>query len=221
VKLNSAGSVVDYFTPFDQATMDAGNLDLSSAGPSLLVDQPGATPHLLVTAAKGGTIYVVNRDNMGHFHSGSDSQIYQTIPDALAHGGPEQGNYSTPVFFNNRIYYAAIDDNLKTFQLTGGFFTTTPTSQSAVTYPNRGGAFSVSANGTSNGILWAIQDNNPSIGVLRAYDANNVATEFYNSSQAGTRDNFGVATKFSFPVVVNGKVYVVGQGQVVVYGLLP
>ncbi len=221
VKMNSAGNVVDYFTPFDQATMDSGNFDLSSAGPALLVDQPGATPHLMVTAAKGGTIYVINRDNMGHFHSGNDSQIYQTIPNALAHGGPEEGNYSAPVFFNNRVYYAAINDNLKTFQLTNGFFTTTPTSQSTVTYPNRGGSFSVSANGTSNGILWAIQDNNPSNGVLRAYDPNNLGTEYYNSNQAGIRDNFGVATKFAHPVVINGKVYVMSQGQVVVYGLLP
>jgi hypothetical protein len=221
VKLNSAGSVVDYFTPFDQSIMDTGNFDLSSAGPALLVDQPGATPHLMVTAAKGGTIYVINRDNMGHFHSGSDSQIYQSIPNAVAHGGSEEGNYSAPVFFNNRIYYAAINDNLKTFQLVNGFFTTTPTSQSAVTYPARGGAFSVSANGTSNGILWAIQDNNPSSGVLRAYDPNNLATEFYNSNQAGTRDNFGVATKFAHPVVINGRVYVVSQGSIVAYGLLP
>ena len=221
IKMNAAGSVVDYFTPFDQSTMDTGNFDLSSAGPALLVDQPGTVSHLMVTAAKGGTIYVLNRDNMGHFHSGSDSQIYQTIPNAVAHGGSEEGNYSAPVFFNNRIYYAAINDNLKTFQLQSGFFTTTPTSQSAVTYPTRGGAFSVSANGSSSGILWAIQDNNPSNGVLRAYDPNNLATEFYNSNQAGTRDNFGVAVKFAHPVVINGKVYVMSQGQVVVYGLLP
>jgi len=77
------------------------------------------------------------------------------------------------------------------------------------------------ANGTSNGILWAMQDNSPSNGVLRAYDANNLATELYNTSQAGARDTFGLGTKFSIPLVANGKVFIVSQGQLVAYGLLP
>jgi hypothetical protein len=187
----------------------------------LLVDQPGATPHLLVAAAKGGTIYVVNRDNMGHFQSTGNSQIVQSIADALPHGGAEEGNYSTPVFFSGNVYFGAVNDNLKIFRFTNGLLSTSFTSQSAVTYPNRGASFAVSANGTNNGILWAMQDNNPSDGVLRAYNANNLASELYNSSQAGTRDSFGLATKFSIPLVANGKVFVISQGQLVAFGLLP
>jgi hypothetical protein len=201
--------------------MESQNVELSSAGAVLLIDQPFSTPHRLVTAAKTGTIYVVNRDNMGHFQSGSDSQIIQSLPGILPHGSQEEGNYSAPVFFNNNIYYAAVNDNLKIFRFTNGLLSTAPASQSAVTYPNRGGSFAVSANGTTNGVLWAVQDNSPSTGVLRVYDANNLSTELYNSSQAGSRDTLGFGTKFSIPLVANGKVFAVSQTQLVVYGLLP
>jgi chitodextrinase len=222
VKLSPSGNVVDYFTPYDQGVMEAQNLDLSSAGPVLLVDQPGTVPHLLISAAKGGTIYVVNRDNMGHYQSNSNSQIIQSIPDALRHGGDEEGNYSSPVFFNNHVYFGAVSDTIKAFQLSNGLLSTTPTSQTAQTYPNRGASFAVSANGTNNAILWAVQDNSPSNGVLRAYDANNLGTEFYDSAQAGPRDDFGLATKFHSPLVANGKVFLVTYDhQLVGFGLLP
>jgi hypothetical protein len=221
VKLSPSGTVTDYFTPFDQASMEQFNFDLSSAGPVLLIDQPGATPHRLVAAAKTGTIYVVNRDNMGHFQSSSDSQIIQSLPGILPHGGPEQGNYSAPAFFNNNVYFGAVTDNIKLFKFTNGVLSSAPVSQSPETYPNRGAFFAVSANGTSNGVLWAMQDNSPSNGVLRAYDASNLATELYNSNQAGNRDTFGVGTKLCIPLVANGKVYIVAQGQLVAFGLLP
>jgi hypothetical protein len=221
IKLSPSGVVTDYFTPHDQGVMEQQNLELSSAGPVLLIDQPGPQPHRLVTAAKTGTIYVVNRDNMGHFQTGNDNQIIQSLPGILPHGGQEEGNYSAPAYFNGNIYYGAVRDNLKIFRFTNGVLSSTPVSQSAVTYPNRGASFAVSANNTSNGILWAVQDNTPSAGVLRAYDANNVATELYNTTQAGTRDALGFATKFSIPLVVNGKVFVVSSTQVVAYGLLP
>jgi hypothetical protein len=221
VKLGSNGSVVDYFTPFDQANMESQNFDLSSAGPVLLLDQPGSFPHLLIAAAKTGTIFVVNRDNMGHFHSGNDSQIVQSLVGILPHGMAEEGNYSAPAFFNGYVYFAAVNDSLKAFKLTNGLLSTGPTSHSLDIYPNRGGAFSVSGNGNANGIVWAIQDNNPGNGVLHAYDAGNLATELYNTSQAGSRDTLGLATKFSIPLVANGKVFVGSQTQLVVYGLLP
>jgi hypothetical protein len=221
VKLSSSGSVVDYFTPFDQANMESQNFDLSSAGPTLLIDQPGPFPHLMITAAKTGTIYVLNRDNMGHFHAGSDSQIVQSLAGILPHGMSEEGNYSAPAFFNGYVYFAAVNDTLKAFQLTNGLLSNGFTSQSLDVYPNRGGAFMVSGNGNTNGIVWAMQDNNPGNGVLHAYDAGNLGTELYNSSQAGSRDALGVAAKFSIPLVANGKVFVGTRTQLVVYGLLP
>jgi hypothetical protein len=221
VKLNSAASLVDYFTPFDQSNMEQQNFDLSSAGPVLLIDQPGSFPHEMIAAAKTGTIYVINRDNMGHFNSGSDSQIIQSLPGILPHGMAEEGNYSAPAYFNGYVYFAAVNDNLKAFQLTNGLLSLAPTSQSLDVYPNRGGSFAVSGNGNANGIIWAMQDNNPANGTLHAYDATNLANELYNTNQAGARDVFGVATKFSIPLVANGKVIIGAQNQIVVYGLLP
>ena len=114
-----------------------------------------------------------------------------------------------------------MNDTLKAFQLTNGLLSNGPTSHSLDIYPNRGGSFAVSANGNTNGIVWAVQDNNPGSGVLYAYDASNLGNEFYNSGQAGSRDTLGVASKFSIPLVANGKVFVVAQTQLVVFGLLP
>jgi chitodextrinase len=221
VKLGSSGSVLDYFTPHDEATLESQDLDLASAGPVLLVDQPGPNPHLLITAAKGGTIYVVNRDNMGHFKSGNDNQIVQSLVGILPNGTLEEGNFSAPAYFNGYVYFAAVNDTLKAFRLSNGLLSNGPTSHSLDIYPNRGGSFAVSGNGNNNGIIWALQDNNPGNGVLHAYDAGNLSNEFYNSRQAGSRDTLGVATKFSIPLVANGKVFVGSQSQLVVYGLLP
>jgi hypothetical protein len=221
VKLGPSGSVLDYFTPHDQSNMESQDLDLASAGPVLLVDQPGPNPHLLITAAKTGTIYVVNRDNMGHFKSGNDDQIVQSLVGILPNGTLEEGNFSSPAFFNGYVYFAAVNDTLKAFQLSNGLLSNGPTSHSLDIYPNRGGSFAVSDNNNTNGIIWAVQDNYPANGVLHAYDTGNLANEFYNTSQAGSRDTLGVATKFSIPLVANGKVFVGSQSQLVVYGLLP
>ena len=221
VKLGPSGSVVDYFTPYDQATMEQYNYDLSSGGPVLLIDQSGTTPHRLVAAGKTGTIYVVNRDDMGHFQPGSDSQIIQSLPGVLPHGTEEEGNYSAPVFFNNNVYFGAVSDTLKIFQFTNGTLSSAPVSQSAVTYPNRGASFAVSANGTTNGLLWAVQDNTPAGGTLRVYDASDLSKELYNSDASGSRDTLGLATKFSIPLIANGKAFVVTPTQVTAYGLLP
>jgi hypothetical protein len=224
-KLSTSGSVLDYFTPYNQANMASTNIELGSGGPVLLVDQTsGPYPHLLISAGKDGTIYVVNRDNMGHFNSNNNNQIVQYLPNALLNSDAESGNYSSPVYFNGYVYFAAVNDHLKAFQLTNGLLSTAPTSQASVTYPYRGGSFAISANGTNNGILWAMQDNTfgtPDSGVLRAYDAGNLASELYNTTQAGTRDALDVANKFSIPLVANGKVFVVSHTQLLAYGLLP
>jgi hypothetical protein len=224
IKLSTQGTVVDYFTPHDQANLASQDLDLSSAGPTLLVDQAGSYPHVLITAGKGGTIYVINRENMGHYNANSDNQIIQSLPNVLLHSNLDNGNFSSPVFFNGFAYFSAVSDHLKAFQMTNGLLSAAPSSQSAAVFSNRGGSFAISANGASNGILWVMQDNapnNPSNGVLIAYDAGNLTNEFYDTSQAGSRDALDVANKFSIPLVANGKVFVVSQTHLIAYGLLP
>jgi hypothetical protein len=165
---------------------------------------------------------------MGHFNASNDNQIVQSLVSALPNGSAEIGNFSTPVYFNGYVYFGAVNDTLRAFQLTNGQLSTAPTSQSAALYRVRGASFAISANGNSNGILWSIQNNGAdpnndvgSPGVLFAYDANNLANELYDSTQAGSRDTMDNAAKFSIPLVVNGKVFVAGQTQLTAFGLLP
>jgi hypothetical protein len=221
LKIGTNGSLVDYFTPYNQAAMETGNLDFSSSGPTLLVNQPGTYPHLLIAAAKLGTIFVLNRDNLGQYNANNNDQVVQSLISILPNGTQETGNYSAPMYFNGYVYFGAVSDNLKAFQLTNGLLSGGPTSQSPEIYPNRGGSFSVSANGSSNGIVWAVQDNSPSNGVLYAYNAANLSDELYNSNQVASRDALGVAMKMNVPAVANGKVFVIANEKLVVYGLLP
>ena len=85
-------------------------------------------------------------------------------------------------------------------------------------FGHRGSEPTISANGTHNAILWAIEYvTGGGNGVLHAYDATDVSREIYNSLQSGTRDTLGSAAKFSVPTVVNGRVYVGAQSQLAIF----
>jgi hypothetical protein len=212
-------SASDYFTPSNQAYLEDHALDLGSGG-VLLMPPQSTTPHnLLVTAGKYNLIYVINRDNLGHY----------TMRQVIQKNFNIKGLFSTPTFWNNRLYFAGTDytgdDSPKAFSVSGGRMSTYPTSQAGI-YPYPGAVTVVSANGTKHGILWALQHGGTSSGndVLHAYNALNLTNEFYNSDQAGSRDLPGVVgNQFESIIVDNGKVYVpsTGQHQLSVYGLLP
>jgi chitodextrinase len=218
LRLSTTGTVMDSFTPHDEGNIDNGNLDLDAGGMILLPDQPGPHPHLLVSAGKNGTIYVVDRDNMGRFHAAD--QNVQTLDNIFPFGTPLPGNYSSPVYFNGAVYFAPVADTVQMFKLTNGLLSTTPTSTTPQAFAYPGGALAISANGNTNGILWAVQKNGQAAGTLRAYDASNLAIELYNSDQAGSRDRLDVAAKFSIPLVINGRVYVASEGKLTIFGFL-
>jgi hypothetical protein len=222
VKTNPVGSVLDYFTPFDQAALDADDTDFGAGGVLLLPDQPGAHPHLVITAGKNGTIHLLDRDSLGRYTS-NDSQAVQVLRDIFPFAAPPwPGNYSSPVYFNGTVYYSPVADALKAFPLSNGVLATAPTSESAALFAYRGGSLAISANGAADAILWAVEKKDTDApGVLHAYDPANLAIELYNSSQAGGRDTLDVAGAFSVPLVANGKVFVGAASQLVVYGLLP
>ena len=68
VKLSSTlTSVVDLFTPKNQAALDEGDTDFGSGGVLVLPDQPGSTPHLAVAAGKDGNMYLMNEDHLGGY----------------------------------------------------------------------------------------------------------------------------------------------------------
>jgi len=222
IKLSPSGAVLDSFTPYDEATMSEQDKDLGSAGALLLPDQSGTHPHLMLSAGKTGTVYLIDRDNMGHHNPNNDGQIVQSLIGIFPSGGITNGNFISPVYFNGSVYFSPIADTLKAFQLSNGLLPTAPTSESVVSYPYPGGPLAISANGNTGGVLWAVQRNGASSpGVLRAYDANDLDTELYNSNQAGARDTLPVGTKFSAPLVANGKVFVSSTGQLTVFGPLP
>ena len=225
IRMTTAGVVTDYFTPMNQDALNQGNHDLGSGGALLLPDQPGAHAHEMVSSGKDGTIYLVDRDNMGHY-STTANNIVQTLPNIFPHGTPEPGNFIPPVYYGGYVFFSPLADNLQAFKLTNGLLSTSATLRSAVVFPDRGGPMSVSANGSNNGILWAVQRNGTGApGVLYAYDPLNstggVLKELYNSSAAGSRDTLDIASKFSSPLVANGKVFVAGVSTLTVYGLLP
>lgn len=221
VELSSTGglTVASYFTPYNAVQESQGDLDLGSGGPLLLPYQNGATyPNLAVGAGKDGNLYLVNRENMGGFNSQNNSQIVEEIPSAFA----GHGVYSTPAYWQGYLYYWATFDYLRIFQLTDGLIGTTPIATSSYALASPGATPVISADGNTNGIVWALDTSKTLTGpaVLHALNAR-TAAELYNSAQSGTRDKAGNAVRFTLPTVANGKVYVGTAAELDVYGLLP
>jgi hypothetical protein len=220
VKLSTQSglAVADYFTPSNQAYLNSNDLDLGSGGVLVLPDQPGLHPHLLVQAFKLGTVFVVDRDNMGHFNPAADN-VVEEIPGALT------GEWGAPAYFNGTIYCNGVGDVLKAFHLFGSNqLSAAPVSAAASGLGYPGATPSISANGATNGIVWSLQVDAFSSGgpaVLHAYDASDVSRELYNSNQNSSRDQAGPAVEFTVPTVANGHVYVGTANSVCVYGLLP
>ena len=225
LRLSTTGglAVADYFTPHDQAALAASDTDLGSGGPVLLPDEAGSAthPHLILGAGKAGVIYLVDRDAMGHFNSANDAQIVQTVSGAI------NGVFSSPAYFNHRLYYQGVGDHLKVLSINNARLSTPALSQSSGTIGFPGATPSISANGTNNAIAWVLDNSAVTSGtpsgpaVLHAFNAYNLAKELYNSKQPGSRDTASYAVKTTVPTVVNGKVYVGGASAVSVFGLLP
>jgi hypothetical protein len=243
LKLDGNLNVLDYFTPNDQACRRQNDLDLGSAGPMALPTQPGNVPNEIVIAGKGGTpcdsnpatslIYLLNQDNLGQYNTTQDQAVEEVA-------GSARGYWSSPAYWQGAngsyVYSAGVTeesgkgDTLKMFTVTNGLLSTTATAQSTNIFPV-GATPSVSSNGTSNGIVWAIErpsalgvQPGASAAVLYAYDATNVSNMLYNSasqlSNGVVRDRGGCANKFAVPTIANGKVYVGTQNELDIFGLL-
>jgi len=209
--------VQDYFTPDDQAKLSKNDLDLGSGAGLLLPSQSGKFPDEIVSAGKQGLIYVVNRLNMGKFNS-QKNNVIQTVR------GSAGGYWSSPAYWNNMIYYSGNQDFLSQYSLSQGLLSKSPVYQAPTQFAV-GSTPSVSANGTTNGIVWAIERKLKDKGVfppevLHAYDGTKISNELYNTSQAGTRDVLGSGITFAVPTVMNGKVYVGTGNKLDVLGLL-
>jgi hypothetical protein len=211
---NGAIQIQDSFTPSNQADLNGADRDLGSGGVVLLPDQAGAHPRELVQVGKSGTLFVVDRDAMGGY-STSSNNVVQEFENAIG-----LGIWGMPAYWNGNAYFWGKNDKLKVYSVAAGKLSTAFTGSDVIGFPAP--SPSISSNGATNGILWAIQsDMYESEGneILRAYDATN-AKALYTSSQNSSRDVAPQAIKFAVPTVSNGKVYVTGAGKVSVYGLL-
>jgi hypothetical protein len=235
VELNAANgqlSLADYFTASNKVALDQADEDLGSGGTMLLPDQPGPFPHLMVETGKQGTIYLLNRDNLGGYKKGPNGgdNVVQELPQGVA------GVWGSPAFFltdpstnSGLIYYHGSGDVLRSFRLVNGKLTAvTPVGKDRFNFP--GAQPSITSNGTQDGIVWEIETDSYSNGgptILHAYDALNLSDELYrsdlevasNAKSAWLRDRLGPATKFTVPTITDGHVYVGTGNSISVFGL--
>ncbi len=236
-------NVLDTFTPLDQNCRAHNDMDLGSGGPMLLPTQTGSVPNELLISGKGGPpcdldpsaspIYVLNQNALGGYNATQDQDVQEIA-------GAEGGYWSSPAYWQSAsgayVYFAGTTANagrgdyLKMYSVTNGLLSTAPVATSSTNYPD-GATPSISANGTADGVLWAIERPDAlgvlpgkQAAVLYAYDATNVTTPIYSSSSAVSegvlRDRGGCANKMAVPTIANGRVYVGTQNELDVFGLL-
>jgi hypothetical protein len=229
--------VLSYFTPFNQLSLEATDTDQGSGGLLLLppVTVSSVTKNYLVQTGKDANIYLADQSSLGGFNSSSNSGVAQELKGNLS-----GGVWGSPGYWNGSIYYGAASDGssssdpMRAFPFnsggTGLISSASSTTSATKIFGFSGPTPSVSAVGTSNGIVWGLDNaqwntwcaDSSSCQALYAYDATNLNMMLYNSNQAsGGRDLDGGAVKFTVATVANGKVYVGNQNSVTVYGLLP
>ncbi len=234
---NGQMTVEDEFTPYDEALLDGQDGDLGSGGPVLLPTQTltsGKTLNPLVQIGKSGMIYILDRNNLGGFNTAGD-QIVQEVQTPITEGyNWGAGVWGSEAYWNNNIYsggtnpgasgtYTGDGNRLTAYSFVNGVLSTAPTSQSHEIFGFPGPTPSVSANGTTYGVVWALKtDPLESVGfaTLLAYDATNLANTLYSSNDKLSRDNPGPGVRWSVPTIANGKVYAGAYGELSVYGLL-
>ena len=218
--VTGALSLADFFTPYDQATLNTYDWDLSSAGLTILPDQTtGAYSHLALTGGKEGTLYLLNRDGMGGYNSSSNGQIVQEVVGAIRGSVPHQavdGVWNEASYWNGYVYIFGLHDVLKVFSLTNGLLSTTALNKGTIQM--NAPLAVISANGNANPIIWVLQWERS---FLRAYKYNNMTAQIYGTNQNPTRDGLDGHTAKTQPIVANGRVFVGTSTNLDIYGLLP
>jgi hypothetical protein len=228
--LGAPASSASYFTPYNDRALYTGDLDLASTGPLLLPDQPGLYPHILIGYGKAEEIYVINRDNMGGYAAKGPNNIVQDVVN------PTTGKCSTggitftqcanfkgtcgwnePVFWNNNLYFSSNPGPLMSYAWTPGAtapLAACPTIEGGFagsTY-NATGSPSISANGSSGGLLWVVTWPGTRMATLRAFDATNLGSQLFQAT-------VGAVGSYPTPTIANGTVYVATKGRLYAFGI--
>lgn len=257
LRFNPQLKLLDHFTPDDWAFLQCADTDMASGGLLLL---PAADAEYALAGGKLGKLYLVSTSDLGGmkannagaaqtlwFEQGIVSPYSSTCTTNTGAILTDEINsyqiFGTAAFFNNSVYLGitpsqtSIPGPMRQFTFADGQLTPASATSDSIPPGSYGTTPFVSANGTSNGIVWmvdhgaAIQGSGvttPSPAILRAYDATNLAKELYTSSQNAS-DTAGFGIKFTSPIVANGKVFVgTGhdpdtaanpQGELDIYGL--
>jgi hypothetical protein len=252
---NTDLSLLDSFTPADQQYLWCRDSDLASGGVSVT---PSGTQ--IMVGGKRGMVYLLNTNKMGNMQPNDAGAAQWFYWGGGEYTGPpcndQNGNPVTPVkiapyqlfstgaWFNGSVYIGADPGPIRQFVYAGGKLTPgTVSPETSPEFPQyiMGTTPFISANGGTNGIVWALDHGSPvqsgdpnkpppSSAILRAYDATDLSKELYNSGMTNA-DMAGYGIKLTSPIVANGKVFIgTGhdptsnpnpQGELDVYGLLP
>jgi hypothetical protein len=234
--------------------MNCNDNDLAAGGIMMI---PGSTE--LVSGGKGGKLYLTNASNLGH-EQANDAGATQTLffepdlsspytsgvcpyaPGNLTAQISSYEIFGTAAWFNGSIYLGitptgSVPAPVRRFTYSGGKLTAGQYTTPSIQENTRGTTPFISSNGTSDGIMWMIDEDQPLQtsaasgplnAILRAYDATDLTNELYDSN-ANSSDVPGYGIKFSSPVVANGKAYISTghdpvsatnpSGEIDVYGL--
>jgi hypothetical protein len=229
--LGAPTSSASFFTPYNDRDLYNADNDLSSTGPVLLPDQPGAHPHILIGYGKAEEIYVVDRDNMGGYTGPpGPNNIVQDVVD------PTTGKCSTgtvtfsqcanmkgtcgwnpPVYWNNNLYFSSNPGPLMSYTWTPGAASALAACPAIdANFSNKlyvaTGSPSVSSNGTSAGLLWVVTWPSDRNATLRAFDATNLGSELFSAE-------VGSVGSYPTPTIANGTVYVAGKSRLFAFGI--
>jgi len=214
-------TVLDKFTPKNVASLDQTDNDFGSGGALVLPDQPGSIPHLAVAAGKNGSMFLMNEDNLGGF-STTTNNVLQTVQV----GGCWCGQ---SYFVDSDGAARIVTSGGRTAEVWKLQTSPTQTLTKLSTSPSiAGGQFAgffttISSNGRSNFIIWALShptstaSNGINLFAFNPEAGGATMTQLFTGS-AGTWPNTGGNSNL-VPVVANGKVYVASNKELRIFGL--
>jgi hypothetical protein len=227
-------AVKDFYTPMNEQAWSLNDWDISSGGVTVIPDGqgPSAHPNLLVGGDKQGNFWLLDRSSLGRYSAITNNvvQLSMLPGSALCNN---DCIFSTPAYYAGTVYVAASAGQVLALKLTNGVFpvtsqnTTVASFMSTDAYRFPGPIPSISASQGGGAVVWVLENGaavtqgqvaGPAI--LRGYDASTLGAALFSSDTLAA-DTAGVAIRYTLPVVANGRVYVVGSGQLTVYGIAP